>query len=252
MLKKVVLALAASALAAQSAMAQPKAVSIELSLLVDVSGSISNTEFNLQKTGYVNVFNNAVFWNAFASSGRSLAVEYREFSGATQQASTGWYEITNLASAQTFAGAINGFARAFSGSTAPGSGINSSVAAIQNNAFEGAKKIIDISADGCENAGANTNSASNTAELAGITINAITIGTENSGCGGTLFNWYNTNVRTTDGFAVASSGFDTFGAAIEQKIGKEIGVVPEPSSMALIGIGMIGLVAVRRRRNTTA
>ena len=34
-------------------------VGLDLSLLVDVSGSVDSTEFNLQKTGYVNAFSNA-------------------------------------------------------------------------------------------------------------------------------------------------------------------------------------------------
>lgn len=253
MLRKLSFALAATALAASTAVAQPQNVSIELSLLVDVSGSIDNGEFNLQKSGYVNVFNNAGFWNAFAQSGRTLAVEYREFSGAAEQAATNWYFVNDLTSAQAFASAINAFPRQYFGLTAPGSGINSSVNAIQSNGYNGTRRIIDISADGCANDGAVTSGARDNAELLGITINTITIGTENSNCGGLGLNaWYALNAQTTDGFTLAASDFTTFGAAIEQKIGFEVIGVPEPGTFALLGVGLFGLVAVRRFRGTTA
>ncbi len=38
--------------------AQAVAVNVELALLVDVSGSIDNAEFTLQRNGYVSAFNN--------------------------------------------------------------------------------------------------------------------------------------------------------------------------------------------------
>ena len=42
-------------------------VDIELSLLVDVSGSISTNEFNLQQKGYADVFSDASLFNNFIS-----------------------------------------------------------------------------------------------------------------------------------------------------------------------------------------
>ena len=49
----------ALALAAAPIAAKATPVDIELQLLVDVSGSIDTTEFNLQKSGYVQEFQNA-------------------------------------------------------------------------------------------------------------------------------------------------------------------------------------------------
>lgn len=40
-------------------------VDLELSLIVDVSGSIDSTEFNLQKNGYVDAFANADLFDNF-------------------------------------------------------------------------------------------------------------------------------------------------------------------------------------------
>lgn len=44
-------------------------VDLELSLLVDVSGSVDNTEFALQRDGYVNTFSNPNLFNNFISQG---------------------------------------------------------------------------------------------------------------------------------------------------------------------------------------
>ena len=235
MLNKVMVAFAAVVIGSQSAAAQsPQVVDIELSLLVDVSGSISSAEFDLQKTGYVNVFNT-------------------EWSGATQQSSTNWYQITNYATAQTFAQAISNKGRSFAGQTAPGNAINYGIGQLNNNAYLGTTRLIDISSDGCQNDGSSTSAARNAAVAANITINVVTIGTENSDCGGlSLANWYDANAKTANGFSRSASNFSTFGAAIEDKIGTEIGVVPEPSSMALLSFGMLGLLAAHRRRNTVA
>ncbi|WGV25046.1 DUF1194 domain-containing protein [Halotia branconii] len=60
-----------SALAVSTTAKAATLVDLELSLLVDVSGSISTTEFNLQKQGYVDAFANASLFNDFISKGNT-------------------------------------------------------------------------------------------------------------------------------------------------------------------------------------
>ena len=84
-----------------------------------------------------------------------------------------------------------------------------------------------------------------------ITINAITIGTENSQCDGqSLSDWYGDNAVTDDGFLETAANFADFEEAIARKIGREIDPdpVPEPASVLLIAAGMLGLGIVARRR----
>ena len=50
-----------------NAQAQSTDVDLELLFLVDVSGSVNATEFNLQRTGYVNAFNDSAIANALTS-----------------------------------------------------------------------------------------------------------------------------------------------------------------------------------------
>ena len=100
-------------------------VALELVLLVDVSGSVDGNEYALQKTGYVNAFNNASLQALIAGQPGGIAVTYIEWSGAAEQSiEVGWTHITDAASSSAFATAIATATRNFSGLTAPGSAIN--------------------------------------------------------------------------------------------------------------------------------
>lgn len=232
--------------------AQAVPVGLELVLLVDVSGSVDATEFALQKTGYVQAFQSAAVQNAIlASVGGAIAVTYIEWSGSAQQSqAVGWTLINSAASANAFAAAINGTARAFNGQTAPGSAINfalplfGSEVGESGNGFESARQVMDVSGDGAQNQGADTSDARDNALNVGVdTINGLAILGEAG-----LQAFYQNNIVGGGGFLVLADDFADFGAAIQDKLIREISNVPEPATLALFGAGLAALALMRRRR----
>lgn len=251
---KTLMKAAAGAAAALSLLVAPSAqastVDLELQLLVDVSGSVSTAEFNLQRDGYAAAFQSAAVKNAIANGAiGSIAVQLIYWSTSAAVA-VDWYEISDAASADAFAALVAAAPRSSNNSTGPGSAINFGVPLFDNNGFDSTRQVIDVSGDGEENTGADTSDARDAALAAGIdSINGITIG------GGlSLQNWYLANiVGGADGFLTVANDFDDFAQAILGKLVREIsGEIPLPAALPFLLTGLLGLGALSRRRRKTA
>jgi hypothetical protein len=213
---------------------QATAMPIFLGLGLDASGSISTSEFELQRNGYISVLEDLApqlvaneVWisiNQFSSSVRNELGLTQVTVAATQDGGVIKTALQNLSK--------------LGGGTNIGISIDDLVSEyqIQPDDFFG-KAVIDISTDGQGSLGSSVTGAL----AAGIDqINCLGVGS-GANCG---------FLAGTDAFSITVAGFDDFEQALRTKIGREVGVsdVLEPSTMALFGLGLAGLTVVRRRR----
>jgi len=237
---------------AMTSQAQATNVDVELQLLVDISGSVNTSEFDLQRNGYINAFKSGAVQTAIGNGPLgSIAVQLIYWSGAGQQSvAVDWMEINDMASANTFETTLLAAGRPFGGLTAPGSAINFGLTEFASNGFDSNLQVMDVSGDGARNDGADTSTARDHALANGIDqINGLPIGSTS------LETWYQNHVQGgTDSFVILANGFSDFQYAIEQKLVAEIGggnptTTPEPSTMILLGSGLIGLVGYRMKKH---
>lgn len=207
----------------------------ELALGIDRSGSISGTNFTLQRDAYASVLADP---SVLPQDG-SVAIGVWSFGQTVIQhfalAAIDGSNIGNLISA------INGMTQVNSGATALGTAIEAATTALTSSGNAGAKKVIDISTDGFGNSGTNQVTAANNAIAAGVDqVNCL-------GVGGSA----NCNFAAgTGAFSINVSSFGDFEQALRSKILRETGQVPAPATLALFGLGLlvVGAVSGRARR----
>ncbi len=252
------LAAGVAALALSTVQAAP--VALELSLVMDVSGSISSAEYDLQRIGYKNAFLDASVQSrilSFAGEG-GIAVNVVQF-GTNAAEVIGWTKLDSLASILNFANSLGTLVRngGIGTSTDVQDGMLLSRNAFATNNYEGKRKVMDVSGDGFQSTDPicsglspyNTPCAATQAERdaaadSGITINGLAIEGDMGANGVTT--WYKTNVVTSDGFVITAKDFADFERAAVTKIGREInGELPEPASLALVGLGLIAACLAR-------
>lgn len=224
-------------------------VDVELQLLTDVSGSVNASEYNLQRQGYIDAFrNDNVIDSILAGTNGSIVVQYIEWSSSSQQSNQiDWFLIDSIATAHAFSDSIAATGRAFSGSTAIGSAINYGASLFSKKFYDSVRQVMDVSGDGVRNSGISSSAARDTA-LAGEvdTINGIIIGSST----GLVEHYQNNIIGGTNAFHLHATNFATFSAAIKAKLKREItsSKIPEPSSVALMGLAIIGLFSTNRKR----
>ncbi|MFT3829436.1 MAG: DUF1194 domain-containing protein [Opitutaceae bacterium] len=235
---------------------QAQLVDLELSLLVDVSGSITASEFDLQRQGYADAFASSSLQDTILSTanGRlgAIAVNLVFWAGVGQQTEVvGWTLLDSAAAIDDFAAAIAVAPRTYlsRGRTAIGDALAFATPLFESNTFTSSRQVIDISGDGATNAGSDTADARDATLAAGVeSINGIVILGEDG-----LQDFYTNNVVGGSGhFLRTASGFDVFGEAIADKLAFEIGgTVPEPATYGAIGAAVLCGLALWRRRSTS-
>ena len=201
---------------------EPAAVDLQLILAVDVSGSVNQTRFELQKRGYVAAFRDARVLNAIRSgNAKAIAVTMVQWTGPTMQVQLmPWTRVKDEASVNAFADRIaNAPRQLFSGGTSISGVIDHAIDLFQRSPFPAGRKVIDVSGDGANNRGRPAEAARDDAVQAGIVINGLPILEIEPD----LEEFYRRNViGGPNAFVIAVSRFDEFGDAIIRKLILEI------------------------------
>ena len=225
-------ALLSLTLAAPSARAAEQ-VDLLLVLASDVSRSVDDAKFELQRQGYAKAIADPRVLNAIhAGRHHRIAVLFMEWSGFTnQQVVIDWTIIDGPEAAKAFAGRLLETGRSFADRTSISAGVDFAVAQLKRAPFTAERQTIDVSGDGTNNSGRDIRATRDAALALGININGLVIlserpmpwNPEHTHPPGGLENYYRDNVAGGPGsFVMVAKDFNSFGDAIIKKMIAEI------------------------------
>jgi len=232
-----VLALSAAATAARAA----EAVDLLLVLAADVSRSVDQPKFQLQRDGYAAAINDPRVMNAIMSGAtRRIAVCFVEWSGAgAQKVVVDWTLIDGPDAARKFSDALVEAPRSFADRTSISGAIDFSMDMLARAPFKAPRRTVDISGDGTHNSGRGLLAAREDALATGLTINGLVIlsehplpwNPEHTNPPGGLAKYFQDNVIGGPGaFVVVAENFQSFGQALISKLVAEIALAPSAAT----------------------
>jgi hypothetical protein len=219
-----------------AAASAPVQVDAAIVLAADVSRSIDDEEFALERRGYADAIESQQLLDAISTGPHgAIALAYVEWAGdGEERVVVDWAVIRNPTDAHAFVTAMTAAPRSFLGRTAIGAAIDFSFALFAENTFETSRRVIDVSGDGTNNQGRLVSEARDAAVGAGAVINGLAIFNRKAAATGGylamhtnppggLAQYYRENVIGGPGAFVAPiDDFRTFGDAMMRKLVNEV------------------------------
>ena len=208
-------------------------VDLLLVLASDVSRSIDQPKFQLQREGYAAaIADKRVLEAITAGRNKRIAVAFVEWSGvSSQKVLIEWTVIDGADAARKFGDQLIELPRSFAERTSISGGIDYAMAVMARAPYEAPRRTIDVSGDGTNNSGRDVGLARDEALAKGVTINGLVIlsdrpmawNPEHTNPPGGLAEYYRTHVIGGPGaFVLVAEDFNSFGQAIVKKLIAEI------------------------------
>ena len=213
-------------------------VDLLLVLAADVSRSVDDAKFKLQREGYAAAIVDPRVVRAMTGGpNRRIAVVFVEWASEWEQkVVVDWAVIAGEKDAQVVSSRVRDAERSYRGRTSISAAIDFSLGVLARSPFQSDRSVIDVSGDGTNNSGREVTSARDEAIAKGVTINGLVILSEvplatnpsHTHPPGGLTAYYENNVIGGPGaFVVEAENFEAFGQLIISKLVKEIaGLTP--------------------------
>src|SRR5580700_7953030 len=224
--------LVAAAIVIPTAARAAEDVDLLLVLAVDVSRSIDATKFQLQREGYAAVADPHVLEAIHTGRTGRIGLTFVEWSGVgAQKVVIDWTTIGDTDSAKGFGDRLLEAPRSFADRTSISGAIEFAMGQLDKAPYEAARRTIDVSGDGTNNAGRDVAMLRDEAVAKGITINGLVILSDNpmswnpdhTNPPGGLANYYRNNVvGGPSAFVMVAENFNSFGQAIIKKMIAEV------------------------------
>lgn len=195
---------------------------VALVLAIDVSGSVDDNRFRLQREGIASALESeevaAALLNGINHTIEIAVLEWAE----EQRVLVPWTVLRGPEDLEALAVRVRNASRSWVRTmTDPGGGIAGAEHLFQEQPLLGLRQVIDVSGDGRQNAGEMaTADARDAAVSLGITVNGLPIA---SGGEPDIADWYRANVIGGPGaFLVVADSDDAFAAAFRKKLTLDI------------------------------
>jgi len=233
------------ALGSDANAASGEPVDLQLVLAADVSRSIDNDEFELQRQGYVAALQDPRVVSAIqGGSIGAIAITYIEWASiGEQKIVVDWTVVRDGEGAGIVADQIRKAPRSVFGHTSISDAIDFSLKRFESSGVTSLRRVIDVSGDGTNNSGRPVTSARDEAVANGVIINGLAIINLNVNFGyfahtqppGGLPNYYRENVIGGPGaFLLQVVNFESFTDAMVQKLVTEISALPRERRHAAV------------------
>jgi hypothetical protein len=196
-------------------------VDLALALAVDVSASVDFHEFGLMIGGYAAAFRDAELAARLTSGAHgAAAVAMLFWSGpGARDLAVPWTRVASEAQAAALAEAIDHAPRIVpAGATALGEGLAAAAALLARCPYPAARRVIDVSGDGSNNAGIPVSAGRAAALALGATVNGLAVVDEEPD----LEDYFRDQVIGGPGaFVIRAEDYAAFAEAIRRKLYRE-------------------------------